>query len=76
VALKEAPDICHSDPVFIAADGQRSFHERTISESAEETNSIEEIRFPNAVGARDAGKWPETDVHINEVFEARDFQAS
>jgi len=62
--------------LLVSADGPGGVQERPVGKGAEKADGVEEIGFSDAVGPCDTGEWSEADIHINEVLEPRDFQAS
>jgi len=70
MAMEEAAYICGSDPIVIAANGQRCFHEGTVSEGTEKTNCVEEVGFSDAIRTGYAREWSEVDINIHKILEA------
>lgn len=58
---------------FLISNDLCSRQERHIGKSTKKSNSVEQVRFTNPVGACDTCEWPETDIHIRKILETIDF---
>jgi hypothetical protein len=52
----------------------RSLDKLLAGQQLEKVNSVKDVRFPDAIGSRDAGEWTKMDLGIEKVLKAGDFE--
>jgi hypothetical protein len=71
--IKEAANIRVA--TGLVPNGSRRLDEGAISKGAQESDRVEEVRLPHAVGSGNTGEGPEPNININQIFEAGNLQA-
>ncbi len=71
--MKEAAQV--SGVTTIVTNREGGINKRTIREGAQEGDGVEQVRLADAVGPSDTGERAEAHVNVDQILEARNFEA-
>ncbi len=62
-------------PASIVTNREGGINKRTIREGAQEGDGVEQVRLADTVGPGDTGERAEAHVNVDQILEARNFEA-